>query len=56
MLPPNVFPPATTMQHYFYMCGDAGVWPSINQALVTVACDSAGHKASPTGGGSNLKA
>ncbi len=50
MLPPRTFPPATTVQHYFYLWRDAGVWPSINHALVMAARERAGREASPTAG------
>ena len=33
MLPPG-FPPATTMQRYFYAWRDGGVWPTINHYLL----------------------
>jgi putative transposase len=50
MLPPRTFPPATTVQHYFYLWRDLGLWPSINHALVTAARERAGREASPTAG------
>ena len=50
MLPPGIFPPATTVQHYFYAWRDAGLWTSINHALVMLAREAAGREASPTAG------
>mgnify|MGYP003831649509 CR=1 FL=1 len=32
MLPPGLFPPMTTVQHYFYRWSAMGVWKSINHA------------------------
>ncbi len=50
MLPPRIFPTATTVQHYFYIWRDAGVWSSMNRALVMAAREKAGREASPTAG------
>ena len=50
MLPPGLFPPATTVQHYFYAWRDAGLWPSINHALLMLAREAMGREASPTAG------
>lgn len=50
MRPPGASPPATTVQHYFYRWRDAGVWPSINHALVMAAPEQAEREASPTAG------
>lgn len=50
MLPPTIFPPATTVQHYFYAWRNAGLWTSINHALVMLAREQAGREASPTAG------
>jgi transposase len=50
MLPPGIFPPVTTVQHYFYAWRDAGLWTSINHALVMLAREAAGREASPTAG------
>jgi transposase len=50
MLPPRIFPPPTTVQHYFYAWRDAGVWPAINHALVMAAREQIGRGASPTAG------
>lgn len=50
MLPPRIFPPATTVQHYFYAWRDAGLWTSINHALVMLAREAAGREASPSAG------
>ena len=32
MLPPDLFPPMTTVQHYFYRWRDMGLGPSIESA------------------------
>jgi transposase len=40
----------TTGQHYFYRWSAMGVWQSINQALLLMACGAAGRKASPSAG------
>ena len=37
MLPPGLFPPMTTVQHYFYRWSAMGVWQSINHALLLMA-------------------
>jgi transposase len=50
MLPPGIFPPATTVQHYFYAWRDAGLWSSINHSLVMLAREATGREASPTAG------
>lgn len=50
MLPPNIFPPATTVQHYFYAWRDAGLWSEINHALLMLARETMGREASPTAG------
>jgi transposase len=47
---PKDFPPMTTVQYYFYLWRDEGVWPKINHALVMVAREVAGKEASPTAG------
>jgi transposase len=50
MLPPGIFPPTTTVQHYFYAWRGAGLWTSINHALVMLAREASGREASPTAG------
>ena len=50
MLPPGIFPPMTTVQHYFYRWRDTGLWPSINHALVMMAREAVGREASPSAG------
>jgi len=50
MLPPGLFPPMTTVQHYFYRWRDMGLWPSINHALLMAAREQAGREASPSAG------
>jgi len=46
MLPPG-FPPATTVQRYFYAWRDAGVWQTINHYLLMAIREGEGHEASP---------
>jgi putative transposase len=43
MLPPGLFPPMTTVQHYFYRWRDAGLWSSINHTLLMVAREAIGR-------------
>ena len=50
MLPPGVFPPMTTVQHYFYRWRDIGLWPSINHTLLMMAREAVGREASPSAG------
>jgi putative transposase len=50
MLPPGLFPPMTTVQHYFYAWRDMGLWPSINHTLLMMAREAAGREASPSAG------
>lgn len=50
MLPPKLFPPMTTVQHYFYAWRDKGLWPSVNHALVMLAREALGREASPSAG------
>ena len=50
MLPPGVFPPMTTVQHYFYRWRDMGLWPAINHALLMTAREASGREASPSAG------
>ena len=49
MLPPG-FPPATTVQRYFYAWRDGGVWPTINHYLVMAVREAEGREASPSAG------
>tara|TARA_R110002020_G_scaffold53338_3_gene149269 strand:- start:757 stop:1212 length:456 start_codon:yes stop_codon:yes gene_type:complete len=37
MLPPSLFPPMTTVQHYFYVWRDSGLWQTINHTLLMAA-------------------
>ena len=37
MLPPGLFPPATTVQRWFYRFRDTGLWRAINHRLVMLA-------------------
>jgi putative transposase len=50
MLPPGIFPPMTTVQHYFYRWRDGGVWLSINHALLMMVREGIGREASPSAG------
>jgi putative transposase len=50
MLPPGLFPPMTTVQHYFYRWRDMGLWPSINHTLLMAAREAIGREASPSAG------
>lgn len=50
MLPPGLFPPMTTVQHYFYSWRDMGLWPSINHMLLMAAREAIGREASPSAG------
>ena len=50
MLPPGLYPPMTTVQHYFYRWRDAGLWPSINHSLLMMAREAMGREASPSAG------
>ncbi len=50
MLPPGLFPPMTTVQHYFYRWSAMGVWESINHALLLMAREAMGREASPSAG------
>jgi len=45
---PNVFPPRSTVQGYFYRWRDDGTWHSINCALVRRVRETAGRKAMPS--------
>ena len=50
MLPPGLFPPMTTVQHYFYRWRDAGLWSSINHSLLMLAREQMDRQASPSAG------
>jgi len=50
MLPPGLFPPMTTVQHYFYLWRDMGLWSSINHTLLMMAREAMGREASPSAG------
>jgi transposase len=50
MLPPGLFPPMTTVQHYFYRWSEMGLWPQINHALLMMAREAIGREASPSAG------
>ncbi len=47
---PKDFPPASTVQRYFYDWRDAGLWREISTTLVARARELAGRAASPTAG------
>ena len=49
MMPPG-FPPATTVQHYFYRWRDDGTWQRINHYLVQDARIAQGNEGSPSAG------
>ena len=49
-LPPGLFPPMTTVQHYFYRWSEMGLWPQINHALLAMAREAMGREASPSAG------
>ncbi|QYE33572.1 IS5 family transposase (plasmid) [Polymorphobacter sp. PAMC 29334] len=49
MLPPG-FPPATTVQRYFYAWRDDGVWQTINHYLLMAIREAEGREASPSAG------
>ena len=50
ILPPGLFPPMTTVQHYFYRWSEMGLWPQINHALLLMAREAMGREASPLAG------
>ncbi len=50
MLPPDLFPPMTTVQHYFYRWRDSGLWRSINHTLLLELREAEGREASPSAG------
>jgi transposase len=47
MLPPKVFPPVSTVQRWFYIWRDNGLWRSITHALVMLVREAEGREASP---------
>jgi len=49
MLPPG-FPPATTVQRWFYLWRDSGLWGTINHHLLMAARQAEGREASPSAG------
>jgi transposase len=49
MMPPG-FPPATTVQHYFYRWRDDGTWQNINHYLIQDARIAQGSEGSPSAG------
>ena len=50
MLPPG-FPPATTVQRYFYAWRDSGLWQTINHYLLMAIRTAEGREAKPVGRG-----
>lgn len=50
MLPPGLFPPMTTVQHYFFDWRDRGLWSQVNNALLMLTREAMGREASPTAG------
>lgn len=50
MLPPKLFPPMTTVQHYFYAWRDCGVWTKLNHILLMNAREAIDRGASPSAG------
>jgi putative transposase len=47
-LPPKLFPPESTVQRWFYLWRDNGLWRSINHALVMLVREAEGREASPS--------
>jgi len=47
---PKDFPPATTVQRYFYAWRNSNVWQTINHVLLIDVRESSGREASPTAG------
>jgi putative transposase len=47
---PGDFPPMTTVQRYFYLWRDQGLWEKINHFLLMEAREAEGRAASPTAG------
>jgi putative transposase len=50
MLPPGLFPPMTTVQHYFCRWRNTGLWASINHTLLMMAREAVRREASPSAG------
>lgn len=50
MLPHGIFPPMTTVQHYFYAWRDSGLWQTLNHHLLMDVREACGKEASPTAG------
>ena len=50
MLPPDIFPPMTTVQHYFYSWRNSGLWIAINHTLLMTVREANGREASPSAG------
>ena len=48
MLPPDLFPPMSTVQRWFYTWRDNGLWHSINHALVMMVREAEGRESSPS--------
>src|SRR5258708_4984369 len=48
MLPPALFPPAATVQRWFYRFRDTGLWRAINHRLVMLAREMEAREASPS--------
>ena len=47
---PRDFPPVTTVQRYFYVWRDSGLWSTINHLLLMAVRLAAGREASPSAG------
>ena len=48
MLPPGLFPPVSTVQRWFYIWRDNGLWRAINHELVMMARLAEGREACPS--------
>jgi transposase len=48
MLPPELFPPVSTVQRWFYVWRDNGLWRSINHELAMLVREAEGRKANPS--------
>jgi len=48
MLPPALFPPVSTVQRWFYVWRDNGLWRAINHELVMLVRECEGREASPS--------
>ena len=46
---PKEFPPFSTVQRFFYRWRDAGLWQTINHALVMRVCEASGREAQRPG-------